>query len=434
VTSSDPAPASPASPPPIGPMGGESVPIAPTRPSSHRTVGIVAGAVLVVVIVLVLLFAGILPGRPSSSPGAASFTESEQFANASASSLVASAPGGPFELVFAEGADRLYGTNETVSEEYGNTSCPLQGGTVTSLSLPAYTGNYSDGDAEAWLLGYYSSTGTGTALVVFATPGSAGEIGELSGPGCDLSLLTHPLSSGLVDSTAAADAAFSSPAGSAFRADYPQANVSIALEGIAPNGTGYHFTVPEWYFVVEAPCQGGVQPTFDAVVYASNATLVGALTRSGTCGPTRTPIGSAFAAGDPTGFTCGVTSTYAAEGCSAGDHAYRLAVEQSTVNLSSVLFQVRTATGANFTAGGPGGFSILNASGDVIAQSAASAQLAMGTPFSIYASGVSGSTPLTDLDTIVIDVGPSSVAGMGYTFDAEGTGAYGGTTSALALP
>jgi archaeal type IV pilus assembly protein PilA len=162
-----------------------------------------------------------------------------------------------------------------------------------------------------------------------------------------------------------------------------------------------------------------------------------------THGPGSTPIGTAFAAGNPvpsnTGWTgassaCATTSTTLAAAIKTSDYVYTLTVESSTVSMGSVLLQVKTATGT-FAAAAVG-FYVTNIGGLVAACAAgltgsmsSAAQFVFPTDV-----GATSATPLTTVYTISIDMGAASPTGQGYTFDAAGQGSYSGTTGALALP
>jgi len=166
-----------------------------------------------------------------------------------------------------------------------------------------------------------------------------------------------------------------------------------------------------------------------------------------THGPGSTPIGSAFTAGNPVASQCPTGDTFAANGCLAGNYIYTLTIESSTVSFGSVLFEVKTSSGAvAATLTKAGGFSILTIGGAVAAQTsiAAASGLAMGATWTTYSTtaGLCGgsatcstSSSLTNLYTVVIDMGSvTSTTGQGYTFVALGTGSYSGTTSPLSLP
>ncbi len=177
------------------------------------------------------------------------------------------------------------------------------------------------------------------------------------------------------------------------------------------------------------------------VVVAAIAYVLDA--RLASSGSVKDPIGSAFAAGAPAPQTCPTGATYAGSGCIAGDHAYDLSVESSHVTFADVRFEVRTLDGAAYVAPSAGGFSVLNISGDVVAQMTPSSMtLAMQTGFSTYSASAtacsggpcSPSTPITSLYYIVVDVGTVSISDDGYQFVVVGAGSYSGTTLPLTLP
>jgi len=156
------------------------------------------------------------------------------------------------------------------------------------------------------------------------------------------------------------------------------------------------------------------------------------------------PIGTAFAAGNPIAGTCGGThTTFATNGCKAGDYLYNLTIETTGATFSNVLWEVKTSTGGIYALASAGGFSIMNIAGVPVAQAAiaAAAGMAMTSPFSSFSSsatacnGVScgSSTPFSSIYTITLDMGTSNPVGQGFSFVTVGTGGYSGTT-ALALP
>jgi len=153
------------------------------------------------------------------------------------------------------------------------------------------------------------------------------------------------------------------------------------------------------------------------------------------------PIGALFAVGNPIAFTCPSGSTYAKNGCDAGDFGYTLWIETSLIPFGGILFEIKTPSGAILSAPGANGFTVVNKDGEVAAQSAASTTLAMTITFQIYGSspicnGAScgTSTLLTIAYSIVIDMGTNNPTGLGYYFVATGTGEYSGTTAGLSLP
>ena len=160
------------------------------------------------------------------------------------------------------------------------------------------------------------------------------------------------------------------------------------------------------------------------------------------------PIGTAFNAGNPI-LASPSAGTLANAGClggasGTGHYCYTLTVESSTINFGQVQFEVKTSTGAIYTAVAAGGFSVLNIAQAVVAQTVAGAGtgLAMSSTLAITAAGtaagITTASPLTNLYTIVIDLGlvtgGVSPSGTGLTFVGLGTGGFSGTTSPVALP
>jgi archaeal type IV pilus assembly protein PilA len=155
-----------------------------------------------------------------------------------------------------------------------------------------------------------------------------------------------------------------------------------------------------------------------------------------THGPGNSPIGSAFSAGAPISSKCAAGGTFATTGCLAADYVYTLTIESSTVTFGSVLFEVKTSTGTITTITGPGGFSILPISGAPVAQFAVATggAMAMTSTGWTYTAPTGSSSSLTNLYTIVIDMGTVNPTGTGLTFVAIGTGSYTGTTTPISLP
>jgi flagellin-like protein len=170
-----------------------------------------------------------------------------------------------------------------------------------------------------------------------------------------------------------------------------------------------------------------------------------------THGPGSTPIGSAFEAAHPISSdslgngggadSCAAaTPTSIASAIVPGHWTYTMTVESSTVTFGSVLFQVKTGGGTVADPAGAGGFFVVNLNGSVVACDLpvpANGGLSMGanSQFTfIAASGLTPVSPLSNLYTIVIDMGTTSPVGVGYTFDAIGQGSYSGTTTPLSLP
>jgi len=171
---------------------------------------------------------------------------------------------------------------------------------------------------------------------------------------------------------------------------------------------------------------------------ADNATLSIFATSFMALAPWRTtPIGTAFAAGDPIANTCAVSSTFSVNGCKAGDYIYEITIETSSqVAFDNVLLEVKTSTGAIESHVGAGGFSIMSIGGQVLAQTPipGGESMAMVSTFTTYGIGVWPETYLTSVYSILLDMGTANPAGLGYTFVVVGTNGYAGTTGSLSLP
>jgi len=159
-----------------------------------------------------------------------------------------------------------------------------------------------------------------------------------------------------------------------------------------------------------------------------------------THGPGSTPIGSAFAAGNPRSGTCATGGTLATTGCIATHFYETLTIEQSTVTFGSVYFEViNAATGVAFPAPtGGGGFAVTSDTGATVAYTAtitAGSPMVMSSSvgFSYVSPVTSGTTLSPGIYTISIDLGTGGTTGMGIAFVVIGQGSYSGTTSAVAL-
>ena len=144
--------------------------------------------------------------------------------------------------------------------------------------------------------------------------------------------------------------------------------------------------------------------------------------------------GPRFSVGNPVLGICPVGATFAAAGCLAGDYAYHLTIEQSSLSFGQVLFHVATFSGSIYVAtGGSPGFAIVTALGAAVATwTPAYGAMSMSSGWT-YAPGTEASTPLTSIFSALVDVGTLNPQGQGYTFVALGTNGYSGSSS-VALP
>jgi len=158
-----------------------------------------------------------------------------------------------------------------------------------------------------------------------------------------------------------------------------------------------------------------------------------------THGPGNTPIGSAFAIGSPQGGTCSAAQ-HTNLICTTGDQIFTFTIEQSTITLGSVQFEVKAPAGTALLAGGfAGGFAIQGITGLEVAQYtvATGIALAMTGSWTTFGAGFSSASPITTTMSFVVDVGalPASwTPGQGNTVIGLGIGSYSGTTSGQTLP
>jgi hypothetical protein len=372
---------------------------------------VVVAVVVVAVVILALILAGIIP-LSSSGNGTTVLPQSSSGALTAANAFAAGISGGPWYASQIAGID--------LTNSYSNNSAPTPppGCSVLSfsgISVPAYNGNYSNGKLGTWAV-IYTNAGATAELYVLVQNGQPKEAELIGGATCSLSAAKLP--DAFINSTDAAAALLTSSNVSAFVRSHASANAEFVLFPPGPLGLGSAFAWIVGYSTcdIENPSGGPVQGSYAyGVVNATTGVLMTtAYEAAQNCtftipngtGPGSTPIGSAFAAGNPVLSTCAAGSTFVANGCNAGDFTYTLTIEASAVTFGDVLFEVRTSTGDIYTPTGPGGFSVEEITGTVDAEFPVGSlsPLVMSTGFTYFGGGVSTSTPLTSFDTILIDM------------------------------
>jgi len=143
-------------------------------------------------------------------------------------------------------------------------------------------------------------------------------------------------------------------------------------------------------------------------------------------------IGSAFAVGGAEVQTpCPSGDTFATNGCAAGHYGVTLFIESSTVTFGTVQFAILTPADAVYVAPGGLGFSILSDAGQAVAQFVApGGSMGMNGPWT-FAAGVTGSTPLTTLYVVEVDLGRTNPVSLSLTLVPE---VAGGGSSPISLP
>jgi len=142
--------------------------------------------------------------------------------------------------------------------------------------------------------------------------------------------------------------------------------------------------------------------------------------------------GLRFAVGNPIAGTCAAGGSFATRGCIAGDFVYNLTIETSSITFGEVLFHVETQNDTLYFATGPySGFAILNSTGSLVAHYQTVGGVMNMTVGWNYVAGTTASTTLSDIYSIVVDVGTANPHGQGYDFVALGTGSFSGSASVV---
>jgi hypothetical protein len=412
----------PGTPPP-------STPPTPRKGLSRPVLIEIAAVVIIIVVVLALLLAGIIPGlhTGSSSGGTASGTATEQSAESAAATYAAGVSGGPWSLYIADGVDTTVGSNTSVSSSgLGNASCPLTGSKVTNLVLPGYNGTYSDGLAEAWLMGFLSSTGTGAGLFLFVQNGAAADLGEITAPGCVKNSGASPLPGGLIDSTTAASDAVATSNGSKYVSAIAHSNATYELANAFGSSA-----IPVWEIFFYA-CFGGNETSFAAGVYATNGTIVSTdyeSSPSSQCGTESTPpLGTNFSWGIPVN----ATGTIIENACTmtTGHYCYSIEIAGAGggITTSNIALSLRSATGA--TIAWPAGVSVY-----LLTPTTATYQSSYSTTSSSWTPVTGFSGTLASGDNIVIYTASTGASQglLGDSLVAIGVNGYSGTVSSNAF-
>lgn len=433
------APPEPASDSETGPRDGP-----PVRRRNWRSGVLYAVAVAVVVVGVVVglaLTGEFSPGSRSLPGTTVAGTESFVTADGLATAFAVSAPGGPWTFNSATGWGLTDAYTFTGIPAIGP-GCTLTGGT-DALPIATQGGNYSDGLFSAWGFAYANSTRT-SLLIVEVSDGRASEVGHVvAGTSCHFPF--PPLGSlgaASLDSPQIAQKVYADPVVSSYLRNHTTSNASFTLEW-AESGVGPSWTATFTTCNPLDPASGG--PTIGpSATVQFNATTGVRITNASTpllagCArpaPATLPyLPGNFTAGDPVLSTCPAGDTYASNGCLGGDYVYSLPILSSNATFGGVAFRVPSAGFGEVVVEGVGGFSILNASDDLVAQSIPLKTLLMLDDFTpLPATQMDRSSPLSTVFTIVIDMGSTSPAGQGYTFVANAVGSFQGSTAPLALP
>jgi len=436
-----------ASPPPEGPSASAPTSISntpgtlgtiPRRTTQRRSVILAIVTVVVVVIVVVALFAtGIL----STKGGGSSSGTSSDIALAAANAYAKTVSGGPWSISGLVGIDLSITHTLSLLNGLSPSYCTLLG--TQNYTIPASSGTYSNGNLATWLVGYINASST---LDVVVSNGQVvahlEEVGPLSGNHCSGTYPgPAPLNTTGISSVTAASTALSDKNVSAFVAAHPTADARMFLFDGEWN---IDYTTCDYFYDPGAPAQGA---EVDAAVNVATGKLDVNYTESLTSAVCldrfwygqQIPASDLFAATNPIRGTCPAGSTFATQGCLAGDFTYRLSIETSYIPFGSIHFSVDTKNGSSYNLTGPGGFTVLTFQGTVAAQRgipSGQQMTMMDGNFLVYGQGVQGGSLLPTNDTILLDMGTSNPAGLGLTFSdfIPSQVLYGPSTPPVPLP
>jgi len=348
----------------------------------------------------------------------------------------AAEPAGTWTPILALGY--ALATSETVISnlsEYRALGCSvsvLVGTSDLNPTVPAFTGNLSSGNANLWFLEYTNAT-LGAVFAVAVLDGTTALAFEFSGGECATLAGEADSVAGTVSSATAASALVPEGLG-AYLAAHPT-GVSLGMTDLAFDlGRG---VTTEWLFQYE-PCSidvnGGTTstppdspPAFGGTVNGTTGAVASAgeadAACPGTAGTGSSPLGTAFALGNPDAYVGpGHDRSLAEQGCASGDACVQIEIEAAT-NVTPEDFLLYVAD-PNGTAADTSiaGYAILNATGHVITYSVGPYE-----NLTWHGSAAVLGAPITSLDTITVDCGPTALpAGAPYVLVAAGTGPYTG--------
>ena len=406
--------------------------------------------VVVVIVVLALLFSGAIPGfklgsSSSSTPSVTSFKTALSTANSTASSR-----GGSWVAIAAVGVDSVkpLAPPSNIAGLLG-LSCPVTNQSSSVPSLPAYSGSYSSGDQTGWIFFLFQSSSS-TLLLLLVIGSSTTTLGTIVGASCFSSAFDYFTgASGVIDSPAATSAVASDA--SSFLSTYSTASsVLFFISGYSITEGTQTFTSAATWTVDYTNCSinatSGTGSEFSATVNGTAGTVTtNGGVRAIACdqfsiSPTQqsksTPLGSALSMGSPT-LTTGTSSTNSI-GCRTGDYCYDVLVEQASAGLtfSAVGLEVKTVTGVPYTGTVSLAFDSIDTDSAATVPAICAADVCNdggSTTGWTFGTGYSGSTPITTVMHVVVDMGTSNPVGQGFELVAIGQAAFSGTV-AVNLP
>ena len=381
----------------------------PTRPRrrSPLVIGVVVGVVIVVLLLVFLLPPLLSPSSSPGSGGALTYSQARPVADRAMSGYA----GGGWSAIFAAGLQSPVPVSTSLNlTGIGGANCtftPASSG-PTALTLPAFTGNHTQGAAPTWEFGYENTARNVTTLVTVEN-GGATILGSFSSGFCaTFFALITPVPSSVIDSSQAA-AAVATQA-QPFLSQYPNASGLLGLTGgisfgilsLPPEWTVQYSTCP-----LNTSSVGLSGTTFNATVNALTGKVLYSQTASAACGSTTTgstPLGSAL--------TFGPEST--AQNATAWTYNYTVTSASAGLTFSDLAVSVLSSGGVLATAGW--NLTVLNVIGTAVVSYSPTVGAWSGTP--------SASIQAVDVFSLV-----SSTNYAGYVLTLTGTSTYSGAIS-----
>lgn len=403
----------------------------------RRVPGGLFAIVAVVVTAVLLISVGLLvtAGTASRTTGAVSFYAARSMARSELGP-------GNWSLFYVVGSDLWNGTSLPTSMSTAPAGCTVSTYPKvlpSTLEIPAYRGDLSDGGAVVWIFEYGDAARVSEAGVVVVN-GAVAEAITMSGTTCGVVFTgVSPIPSGAVDSFTAAQAIDAAGANYFLATNRTGVSLIMTLFGgftsvAPPLSSGWTFSY--------SPCSGlltGNQsgPTngvgFLGSVNATTGAVLTASEQSVDCMPfnTTVPPGiyDAVSFGSPMVVVgSGTGGSLASQGCASGDYCYalRLTSTQMNVTPNDMSLWIQDSTGVPSLV--PHGYAFLDPQGNVLVYSTSPIE-------SAWTSGIgTGTALLVAGDTLEIDMGSSNPAGMGYMLNIEGEGPFAGSGEGFGLP
>jgi hypothetical protein len=191
------------------------------KPKGWSVIAGVAVALTVAVFVIFQGF-GLFAGSSANGPRPDTLSQALQ----SASSTLSYAPGGPWSLTSAVGV--AYTVSWTLDASHLANQCSTISGTFANATYPAGSGNYSQGQADIWVLSFAGPAASSGILWIAVGYGTATEIGVVS-VSSQCSQYSGPPLGTVLDSSVAMEKVLATTNGSRFAEMFSRANVTYVL-------------------------------------------------------------------------------------------------------------------------------------------------------------------------------------------------------------